>query len=45
MARKLNFCGSPEHAVSRRGFLGTLAAAGATAFADMTGLQALAAPV
>ena len=31
------FCGSPEHAVSRRGFLTSLAAmAGAAAFADMT---------
>src|SRR5438067_5348020 len=44
MSRKLNFCGSPEHPVSRRGFLGTVAAAGAAAFADMTGLQALASP-
>src|SRR3954447_13202593 len=40
MARK-SFCGAPEHAVSRRGFLGTLAAAGAAACADMTGLQVL----
>jgi hypothetical protein len=40
-----HFCGSAEHVVSRRGFLRTVAAAaGATAFADMTGLQALAAP-
>src|SRR5436305_15262302 len=38
------FCGSAEHVVSRRGFLGTLAATGAAACADMTGLQALAAP-
>src|SRR5947209_8258095 len=43
MARK-PFCGSAEHVVSRRGFLGTLAATGTAAFADMTGLQALAAP-
>jgi hypothetical protein len=35
------FCGSPDHAVSRRAFLGTAAAA---AFADMTRLDALAAP-
>src|SRR5437016_3703510 len=43
MAR--SFCGSPDHAVDRRGFLGTLAA-GATAFAaDMTApLNVLAAP-
>jgi len=38
------FCGSGEHVVSRRGFLGTLAAAGTAAFADMTALQALAVP-
>jgi hypothetical protein len=42
MARQ-SFCGAPEHVVNRRGFLGTLAATGA-ACADMTGLQALAAP-
>lgn len=41
--RKL-FCGSGEHVVSRRGFLGTMAAGGAAAFADMTAIQALAAP-
>jgi hypothetical protein len=41
MTRKL-FCGSPEHAVSRRGFLTSLAAmAGTAAFADMTGIQVL----
>jgi uncharacterized protein (DUF1501 family) len=33
-----NFCGSPEHGVSRRTFFGA-AAAGAAAFADMTGLD------
>ena len=39
------FCGSPQHAISRRGFLETLtAAAGGAAFADMTALQALAVP-
>ncbi|MCI0456278.1 MAG: DUF1501 domain-containing protein, partial [Gemmataceae bacterium] len=38
------FCGSPAHPVSRRGFLGAVAAAGAAAFADMTGIQALATP-
>jgi hypothetical protein len=42
--RRLNFCGSAAHPISRRGFLGTVAAAGAAAFADMTGLQALATP-
>lgn len=41
MTRKL-FCGSPDHAVSRRGFLTSLAAmAGTAAFADMTGIQVL----
>ena len=39
-----HFCGSPAHAVSRRAFLGATAAAGAAAFADMTGLDALASP-
>src|SRR5437588_699747 len=43
MARK-PFCGSGEHVISRRGFLGTVAAAGAAACADMTAVQALAAP-
>src|SRR5436305_7127201 len=38
------FCGSAEHVVSRRGFLGTLAATGAMACADMTGVQVLASP-
>src|SRR5438309_5508612 len=36
------FCGSPDHAVSRRGFLG--AAAATAVAADMTRLDALAAP-
>lgn len=43
MSRK-PFCGSGEHAISRRGFLTSAAAAGAAAFADMTGVQALAMP-
>jgi uncharacterized protein (DUF1501 family) len=39
------FCGSPDHAVSRRGFLTSLAAmAGGAAFADMTALQVLGSP-
>jgi hypothetical protein len=39
------FCGSPDHAVGRRGFLGALAA-GASAFAaDMSGLDLLSSPV
>jgi uncharacterized protein (DUF1501 family) len=43
MLRKM-FCGSGEHVISRRGFLGTLAAAGTAACTDMTAIQALAAP-
>ncbi len=40
-----NFCGSPVHAVSRRGFLSSLAAmAGTAACADMTALQVLGSP-
>jgi hypothetical protein len=39
------FCGSPDHAISRRGFLGAMAA-GATGFAaDMTCLNVLKNPV
>jgi uncharacterized protein (DUF1501 family) len=38
------FCGSADHAISRRGFLGATAALGATAFADMTGLGLLGSP-
>ena len=41
MSRHQPHCGSPDHAVSRRAFLG---AVGAAAFADMTQLDALAAP-
>jgi hypothetical protein len=44
MTRK-QFCGSPEHAVNRRGFLTSLAAlAGTAACADMTALQVLGSP-
>ncbi|HEV8062501.1 MAG TPA: DUF1501 domain-containing protein [Gemmataceae bacterium] len=43
MSRKA-FCGSPEHGLSRRSFLGTLTAAGAGAVANMTALHALGAP-
>lgn len=42
--RGQNFCGSAAHPLSRRGFLGTALAAGAAAFADMTGVQILGAP-
>src|SRR5262245_5325739 len=38
------FCGSADHALNRRAFLGAAAATGATLAADMTQLNALAAP-
>ncbi len=38
-----HFCGSADHAVGRRAFLGA-SAAGAAAFADMTGLGVLGSP-
>ncbi len=38
------FCGSADHAVSRRAFLGTAAAVGVSAVADMTGLDVLSTP-
>jgi hypothetical protein len=43
-ARRHNFCGSPVHALSRRGFLGAAAATAAAFAADMTRLDVLAAP-
>ena len=33
------FCGSPEHSVGRRRFLGTMAAGAAAFAADMGGLE------
>jgi hypothetical protein len=39
-----SFCGSPEHALDRRGFLGTLAAGAAAFAADMTQLSVLGDP-
>jgi hypothetical protein len=39
-----SFCGSPEHAVSRRGFLAGVAAGAAAFAADMTALDVLTAP-
>ncbi|WP_439622539.1 DUF1501 domain-containing protein [Gemmata sp.] len=44
MPAKRTFCGSPEHAIDRRAFLGAAGAAGATLAADMTQLDALASP-
>ncbi len=40
--RRKTFCGSPDHALSRRGFLGAAAATAAVFAADMTRLDALA---
>ena len=42
--RRQNFCGSREHALDRRGFLGTLAAGAAALAADMTALDVLTTP-
>ena len=39
--RRDNFCGSPDHAVDRRRFLGTMAAGAAAFAADMSGLDVL----
>jgi uncharacterized protein (DUF1501 family) len=45
MKHSLTFCGSPDHPLTRRGFLTGLASVGAAAFAaDMTRLQALGTP-
>jgi hypothetical protein len=41
---KQQFCGSSEHPLHRRDFLGTVAAAGAAFAADMTALEVLKAP-
>lgn len=41
MSKKSTFCGSGEHSLNRRGFLGLGAAAGISAVADMTGLNVL----
>src|SRR6266699_3390400 len=43
MSRKA-YCGSPEHALSRRSVLGTLTALGAGSVANMTALHALGSP-
>src|SRR6476469_9026547 len=41
---RFSFCGSADHAMNRRAFLGTASAVGATLAADMTQLNVLAAP-
>jgi hypothetical protein len=41
---KMTFCGSPEHGISRRGFLGAASAAAALTAADMTVLDVLQNP-
>src|SRR5215212_4874724 len=41
---RINFCGSAAHAIDRRAFIGAAGAVGATLAADMTALNALAAP-
>jgi hypothetical protein len=43
-ARRSSFCGSPDHALNRRGFLGSLAAGAAAFAADMTVLDLLREP-
>jgi hypothetical protein len=45
MPRPDTFCGSPEHVVDRRRFLGTMAAGAAAMAADMTVLNVLKSPV
>ncbi len=39
--RRQTFCGSPEHALNRRGFLGSIGAGAAAFAADMTLLDML----
>ncbi len=43
--RRGSFCGSPDHALNRRGFLGSVAAGAAAFAADMTVLDVLKDPV
>src|SRR5262245_12588180 len=43
--RRASFCGSPAHALNRRGFLGSMAAGAAAFAADMTALDVLTTPV
>ncbi len=44
-SHRQTFCGSPAHAMNRRGFLGSLAAGAAAFAADMTVLDVLQSPV
>jgi Protein of unknown function (DUF1501) len=44
-SRRTSFCGSPEHAINRRGFMGSVAAGAAAFAADMTVLDVLQNPV
>ena len=44
MPRRDTFCGSPDHALDRRGFLGAMAAGAAALAADMTALNVLQSP-
>jgi hypothetical protein len=43
--RRPFFCGSPEHSLNRRGFLGSMAAGAAAVAADMTALDVLGSPL
>src|SRR5271169_3203321 len=43
--RRETFCGSPDHALTRRGFFGSVAAGAAAFAADMTVLDVLKSPV
>ena len=42
--RRSSFCGSPAHALNRRGFFGSMAAGAAAFAADMTSLDVLTTP-
>jgi hypothetical protein len=44
MTRKMTFCGSPDHTIDRRGFLGAAGVAATGFAASMTGLDALQVP-
>jgi hypothetical protein len=44
MGKRMNFCGSPDHVIDRRGFLGAAGVAATGFAASMTGLDVLQAP-